>query len=399
MKTDQQQNQNHQSLLHKSTKLFPILPKLISALILFGLGLTVGNTTTSFLKSIPFSFHLSQLNHSIPPYPSPSPPPPPEPPTAPSKPRKGLKGFVEPEELMHDMTDEELLWRASMAPKSDRYPYNRVPKVAFMFLTRGPLPFAPLWEKFFEGHLGLYSIYVHADPSFNESAPAGSVFHGRRVPSKEVQWGALSMMEAERRLLANALLDFSNERFVLLSESCIPLFDFPTVRFYLLNSTVSFVESYDRPSPDARGRYSRRMQPLIPADRWRKGSQWFELRRDLVIEVVADSHFFNAFRRFCHPPCYVDEHYLPTVLAMRFGDQIAYRSLTWVDWSIRGAHPARFIRPRVTADLLRWMRGGATCNHMGRNTTMCFLFARKFHPNSLSRLLMFAPKVLGFGRK
>lgn len=23
---------------------------------------------------------------------------------------------------------------------------------------------APLWEKFFEGHRGLYSVYVHTDP-------------------------------------------------------------------------------------------------------------------------------------------------------------------------------------------------------------------------------------------
>lgn len=85
---------------------------------------------------------------------------------------------------MHRMSDEELLWRASMVPGVRRNPYDRVPKVAFMFLTRGPLPLAPLWEKFFKGHRGLYSIYVHTDPAFNESLPSDSVFHGRQVPSK-----------------------------------------------------------------------------------------------------------------------------------------------------------------------------------------------------------------------
>ena len=38
---------------------------------------------------------------------------------------------------------------------------------------------------------------------------------------QEVGWGKVNMIEAERRLLANALLDTSNERFVLVSEACI----------------------------------------------------------------------------------------------------------------------------------------------------------------------------------
>lgn len=86
--------------------------------------------------------------------------------------------------LVHNMSDEELLWRASMVPQVVS-PYSHVPKVAFMFLTKGPLPLAPLWEKFFEGHeRRLYSIYVHAHPSFNESVPQTSVFHGRRIHSE-----------------------------------------------------------------------------------------------------------------------------------------------------------------------------------------------------------------------
>ena len=38
-----------------------------------------------------------------------------------------------------------------------------------------------------------------------------------------VLWGEVSIVDAERRLLANALLDFSNERFILLSELCTSL--------------------------------------------------------------------------------------------------------------------------------------------------------------------------------
>jgi hypothetical protein len=44
---------------------------------------------------------------------------------------------------------------------------RRVPKVAFMFLTRGDLPLAPLWERFFAGADGEhYSVYVHTTPGW-----------------------------------------------------------------------------------------------------------------------------------------------------------------------------------------------------------------------------------------
>lgn len=84
----------------------------------------------------------------------------------------------------HNMTDEELMWRASLIPNIKKYPNKRVLKIAFLFMTRGPLPLAPLWEKFFEGYDGNFSIYVHAHPNYDEPVPEQSVFHGRRIPSK-----------------------------------------------------------------------------------------------------------------------------------------------------------------------------------------------------------------------
>jgi hypothetical protein len=84
------------------------------------------------------------------------------------------------------MSDEELFWRASMVPRVEEYPYQRVPKVAFLFLTRGPLPLAPLWERFFNGSGGkeLFSVYVHTTPGYRLDFPPSSPFHRRQVPSK-----------------------------------------------------------------------------------------------------------------------------------------------------------------------------------------------------------------------
>ncbi|CAN4088817.1 unnamed protein product [Withania somnifera] len=296
------------------------------------------------------------------------------------------------------MKDEELIWRASTVPRVREYPFNRRPKIAFMFLARGSLPLAPLWERFFKGHEEFYSIYIHSQPSFNQTALAeGPIFHGRRVPSKPVEWGKFSMVEAERRLLANALLDLSNERFVLLSESCIPLYNFTTIYNYIMNSSKTFLESYDLPSKVGRGRYNKKMRPWVTLTQWRKGSQWFEVDREIAIDIISDKKYAYLFKRYCRPGCYSDEHYLPTFVTMKYWWKNANRTLTWVDWTEGGPHPTKFIRPEVTENLLNQMRKGTQCVYNGRPSDMCYLFGRKFSPSSLDRLLRFAPKIMKFG--
>ncbi|XP_030513373.2 glycosyltransferase BC10 [Rhodamnia argentea] len=306
-------------------------------------------------------------------------------------------GRAGPDTSWHSMSDEELAWRASMVPRILEYPYNRTPKVAFMFLSRGRLPLAPLWERFFKGHQNLYSIYLHMSVDLsNDEMPETSVFYRRRIPSKPAQWGRASMMDAERRLLANALLDFSNERFVLLSETCIPLFNFTMVYSYLINSNQSFLGSFDDPRPMGRGRYNKRMWPTVLLSEWRKGSQWFEVHRRVAVDIVSDVTYYPVFRDHCKPPCYMDEHYLPTLVTKVCPGANSNRSITWVDWSRGGSHPTTFTRTDMSQVFLERIRHGFNCTYNGIVTSICFLFTRKFHPNTLQPLLKIAPPLLGF---
>lgn len=100
------------------------------------------------------------------------------------EPRSLEQWITPPSNLMHNMTDTELLWRASLVPRIKKYPFQRVRKIAFMFLTKGPLPLAPIWERFLKGHEGFYSIYVHSLPSFQANFPPSSVFYRRQIPSQ-----------------------------------------------------------------------------------------------------------------------------------------------------------------------------------------------------------------------
>jgi len=191
------------------------------------------------------------------------------------------------------------------------------------------------------------------------------------------------MCDAERRLLANALLDISNEWFVLLSESCIPLYNFNVIYKYISQSKHSFVGAFDDPGPYGRGRYDENMLPEVNISQWRKGSQWFEMSRKLALFIVEDTKFYPKFAEFCRPACYVDEHYFPTMLTIQASNLLANRSITWVDWSRGGAHPATFGKSDITEEFMKRMLAGPNCTYNDRNTSMCYLFARKFAPSAL----------------
>ncbi|KAF9625588.1 hypothetical protein IFM89_024361 [Coptis chinensis] len=252
-----------------------------------------------------------------------------------------MGGLDAPSKLWHSMSDEELMWRASTSPHVVKYTYNRPPKL--------------------------------------------------------VEWGKASMIDAERRLLANALLDFSNERFILLSETCIPLFNFTTIYNYLINSNQSFLSSFDDPRRIGRGRYNKQMSPTITINDWRKGSQWFEVHRRHAIGIVSDKKYYPIFCDHCRPPCYMDEHYLATLLGKLLHPELnSNRTITWVDWSAGGPHPKTFTKKDVSEAFLSQIRYKSNCTYNGSVSSICFLFARKFHPSSLEMLERLAPTFYGF---
>ncbi|CAN8277225.1 unnamed protein product [Cochlearia groenlandica] len=298
--------------------------------------------------------------------------------------------------LMHNMSDKELLWRASFVPRRKEYPFNRVPKIAFMFLSVGSLPLAPLWERLLKGHESYYSVYIHSKVSSSANFEPSSVFYHRHIPSQVAEWGRMTMCDAERRLLANALLDISNEWFILFSESCIPLYNFTTIYQYIAKSEHSFMGSFDDPSVDGRGRYHPNMSPEVSISEWRKGSQWFEVNRELAVSIVEDTLYYPKFKKFCTPRCYADEHYFPTMLTIDKSSVLANRSLTWVDWSRGGVHPSTFGESDINEEFFARIFKNGECSYNGNNTSMCYLFARKFSYSALEPLIQIAPKILSF---
>ncbi|KAG9139005.1 hypothetical protein Leryth_025323 [Lithospermum erythrorhizon] len=316
------------------------------------------------------------------------------------------------------------------------------PKIAFLFLTRRNLPLDFLWDTFFQnGELSNYSIYVHSEPGFvfNQSTTRSTFFHNRQlVNSIKVAWGESTMIDAERLLLQVALENPSNQRFLLLSDSFI--------YSYLMASERSFVDSFH----DKKGneeRYNPKMSPVIPKNKWRKGSQWITLTRRHAEEVVDDEIIFarrplddplqgrknlvsyapsvihqkdiplnylqkKLLPRHTTPPklqkqhnCIPDEHYVQTLLAMKnLEGELERRTLTYTQWNesasnveTKGWHPVTFSYSDASPQQINRIKD---INHVyyeteyrtewcSRNSTSvpCFLFARKFSQGAAMRLL------------
>lgn len=282
----------------------------------------------------------------------------------------------------------------------------QMPKVALMFLTRGPMPHEELWNRWLASAAGLlavdcassslcsqtpmnsssnstaqrqpsmsalkqactlkrtaqngylqqhmFSIYIHPPPDYTGYDPS-SVFYKRELPVSQrlvTKWGHHSTTEVTRRMIKAALEDPLNQRFVQLSESCIPLYPPGMVHQQLTLDPVSRIgacikEGFDRNV----NRWHWRMgTDDFWQSHWRKNSQWFMFIRKHANIVARDDYISDIFEKYCvfgndvdghFHGCLSDEHYLSTLLAYKGleHETDCTGHITWDVWEWSEEHP------------------------------------------------------------
>lgn len=288
----------------------------------------------------------------------------------------------------------------------------KVDKVAWMILAKGNIPHHLLWRQWFASAAGkvpksnvchgntfgmseteafvdgfyedvcsklkipvldfddpmpyqiLFSLYVHVPPGGEKYLDP---FFRKYLISRQVkvEWGEHSMVYATRELLWFAFKDPLNTRFVLLSESDIPLYGPLQMYHQLQSEDKSRVDASEMWQTD-KYRWNFRFMcgnPPIREKDWRKSSQWFTLIRDHAYTILTDVGVYRSFERFCtsfyddahswYRVCYSDEHYIPTLLGMVVNITTLYptRGPSHVDFSRGGAHPYEYTASDVTARL------------------------------------------------
>ncbi|KAF2620973.1 hypothetical protein F2Q68_00042576 [Brassica cretica] len=137
--------------------------------------------------------------------------------------------------------------------------------------------------------------------------------------------------------------------------------------------------------------YSESDKKHIDIEWWNMVANLMELLYGPILNIICKSRN-TALALDLHTKMNIenpDEHYF---LNMFHGSVNANRSVTWVDWSIGGPHPATYAADNITERLLQSIRKNETdCVYNGEQTSLCFLFARKLAP-----LMNVSSTVMGF---
>ena len=251
-----------------------------------------------------------------------------------------LGRLAAPPPRFFSLDDDAALRPLRRPPKAPRLRGGaaRTGRLAFLFLVRSKIPTEPVWAAFFREaarHSHLYGVYSHPEPG--HAYGAGSLFRGTEIRNRtRVDWGAVTVARAEVFLLRAALADPRNERFLLVSESCVPLHPFLCLYDFLFSTPKSFVKSWA--TADRARLYDFGARDAAVKRRWRKGHQWVGLARPHAA-LVASTGWYEAleaahaasavaaeFRReFARQHrgadadsihhCFADEHLVATVLA------------------------------------------------------------------------------------
>ena len=59
-----------------------------------------------------------------------------------------------------------------------------------------------------------------------------------------------------------------------------------------MHANMSFVDYFEDPGPHGNGKYSEHMLPEVEKKDFRKGAQWFSMRRQHALIVIANSLYY-----------------------------------------------------------------------------------------------------------
>lgn len=139
--------------------------------------------------------------------------------------------------------------------------------------------------------------------------------------------------------------------------------------------------------------------------------QGCSVHRKHAVLIIVDYLYYNKFKDFCKPGqenknCYPDEHYIQTFLHIMDPSHLSNWTVTYVDWSEHLWHPKSFEEGDIAEDLFRTVKAIQNHEHVTSETYPvqtskpclwngrsqgCFLFARKFRPETAEALVNLLP--------
>lgn len=205
---------------------------------------------------------------------------------------------------------------------------NNTDKIAFCFLTIDNINKSDVWEEFFKGNEDKYSVYMHPKNPENISDEYKKYIINDLV---ETKWGDVSLVRATLNLFKAAFQDPKNKMFVLVSDSCIPIYNFNYIyNELMINRNKSNIISIKSSTPQE---YQYRHNALqtsdpnfLPLDNFKKCSQWCAINRN-SIEKIINVDYTDLYSSMPAP----DEHYFINICD-KFNIPYQNMTITFDNW-------------------------------------------------------------------
>lgn len=194
---------------------------------------------------------------------------------------------------------------------------NGVDKIAFLMLTIDDHNHGDVWDKWLRPHLGTKaSLYIH--PKFPVKVSQNLL--KKHVIETLVKTKYMYILSAYLALYGAALKDPRNQRFILITESCVPVKRFDDIYQEAFKDECSLVEWWPLQSNDLDTRFFD-VKEKVDITKIRKHSAYSCLIRDHVELLVKAPAFFKTIP-------YGEEHYLSPLLKQK----VKHRIITWANW-------------------------------------------------------------------
>jgi hypothetical protein len=143
---------------------------------------------------------------------------------------------------------------------------NKNDKIAFLFLTYNNLKRPEIWNKFFgitnntspytSPYADKFTIYNHAK---DKEQVKDILLKDKHIPEHiDTCWGCSNLVEANILLLREALKDPLNKKFILVSDSCVPIVSFDTFYKDIMKDNKSRINIHNNTNPE---RYEQIINP------------------------------------------------------------------------------------------------------------------------------------------
>ena len=227
--------------------------------------------------------------------------------------------------------------------QSGEYSKSNNDKIAFLFLTYNNLKRPDIWNKFFDidsnsknnsnsnisKYFNKYNIYLHAK---EPEKITDFILQGKQIPEHiETCWGCSNLVEANILMMKEALKDPLNTKFILVSDSCIPIVSFNTFYNEVMKDDKSRINIHRNNNPE---RYDNITNPPFPKNEFTKHSGSGLILNRKHAEIIVSQ--LDTYRKDWKNVNVPDEHYFGNILRVLdsdFNSSVSLNKTTFDIWS------------------------------------------------------------------